>query len=381
MVGLAVATALRDRGVDVVCFERGRPGDGQSAGRTRQFRHLHREPELIELAVLARSGWLRWEERFERRLLGSEGALRVGAGRFELEALQAAGVPAEELYSDQATKRFPIGKLAGSMILWDPLAGAIRASDTVDVLAQYLGRALAGRRVDSIRISSGGDSVELATEHGVHQCARVVVCAGAGTDGLVRGLGIALHQARQAHLRLAFRVRESRFQPLPCYSDRGGEAGEVVYGLQDLGDRYAVGLADVTTYPAVADLTSEVPADVDLRPQRERIINYVRAALPGLEPVPVDEVLRLTTTLSDYPEDGFDVHRHGPVIAIAGPNLFKFAPVLGELLAQVATEEREWDRPRSLRGDEHVLELGVVLARVRAQLAPDAGLLEAAEGR
>jgi len=347
IVGLAAAACLHERGVEVACLDSGRPGDGQSAGRTRQFRHLHREPELIELAVQARRGWLRWEERFGRQLLGREGAFRVGAERAELEALRAAGVPAEELDPDQAAGRFPIRGLFeardGQRVLWDPLAGAIRAQDTIGVLAGGLGPVLMARRVDSIHIEPGEESVTIRTDQGVHHCARCVVCAGAGTDRLVRGLAIAVHQARQAHLRLAFPVSEPAPGGLPCYSDRSGMAGEIIYGLDDLDGRYAVGLAPVGTYPAVGDLAAEVPADVDVAPQRRRIIDYVRAVLPGLHPAPVDEVLRLTTTLPDHPEDGFEIHRSGPVIAIAGPNLFKFAPVLGELLAQAAIDERETD--------------------------------------
>jgi glycine/D-amino acid oxidase-like deaminating enzyme len=345
VIGLAVACALRDRGVDVVCLERGVPGDGQSLGRTRQFRHLHRDPALIELAVRARSGWLEWQERFGRPLLGTEGALRIGAEPLELDALRAAGVPAVELGAQQAAERFPIAllgeraKLGEGMILWDPLAGAIRAADTVAALADHLGPSLRRADVGSLVIGSAGAWVEARTSDGLHRSTRCVVCAGAGTDRLVRGLGLAVHQDRQAHLRLAFRTRVAPALPLPCFSDRSSEAGELVYGLIDLEDRYAVGLATVTTYPAVEDLALDVPDGVELASQRARIIEYARRALPGLEPRPVAEVLRLTTTLPEHPEDGFEFYREGPVIAVAGPNLFKFAPVIGEQLARMATSD------------------------------------------
>jgi glycine/D-amino acid oxidase-like deaminating enzyme len=339
VIGLAVAARLRDQGVDVACLERGAPGDGQSAGRTRQFRHLHHDSALIELAVRARAGWLRWEERFGRTLLGPEGALRAGAEPLELDALWAAAVPAVELDEQDAADRFPIAKLRQTegMIMWDPLAGAIRAAETISTLAEYLGESLQRAEVHSIAIEPSGGSVTLQTSGGVHHSARCVICAGAGTDRLVRSLGLAVHQDRQAHLRLSFRAEVAPNLPLPCFSDRSGEAGEIVYGLSDLGGRYAVGLATVTTYPAVEDLALDVPDGVDLSAQHRRIIEYVQRALPGLDPRPVDEVLRLTTTLPDHPEDGFDFYREGPVLAIAGPNLFKFAPVIGAQMANEAT--------------------------------------------
>lgn len=336
MIGLAVAVSLRDQGLDVACLERSRPGDGQSAGRTRQFRHLHQDPALIELAASARRGWLRWEEELGLTLLGEEGALRAGADVLELDALRAAGVPAVPLRPEEAADRFPIAAPLDGMLLWDPLAGAIRASDSIAVLAKCLGSALRRTEVSSIR--AHGESVELRTASGPHRSGRCVVCAGAGTDRLVRPLGLDVRQQRQAHLRLSFGTRVAPPIPLPCFSDRSGR-GDVIYGLTDLCERYAVGLATVTTYPAVEDLAADVPAGVDLSSQRERIVTYVRDSLPGLAPEPVDEVLRLTTTLPEHPEDGFKIWRNGPVLAVAGPNLFKFAPVIGKQLAQAAIED------------------------------------------
>ncbi len=336
VIGLATAARLCDRGLDVACFERSEPGQGQSAGRTRQFRHLHRDPELIDLAIRARQGWQDWEQRFETTLLGPEGALRVGAEPGELDALRAAGLPAEELDPATASELFPIAELPEGMLLWDPLASAIRGQETVDVLAAFLGDALHRVQADSIAPAAGGDAVLVHTSDGVHHSARCIVCAGAGTDRLVRPLGLDVRQVRNAHLRLSFPVKAAPGRPLPCFSDRSGDL-EVVYALSDLGDRYAVGLAELSTYPPVEDLALEVPADVDVSAQRDRVIAYVRQVLPGLDPDPVDHVLCITTTLPDQPEDGFDVWQAGPVTALAGTNLFKFAPVIGARLADAVT--------------------------------------------
>lgn len=339
VIGLAVTACLRRRGVDVACLERSEPGAGQSAGRTRQFRHLHGDPALIDLAVRARKGWLQWQERSDATLLGSEGALRIGGEPGELEALNAAGVPAELLDAAQASERFPVAAGLDGTLLWDPLAGAIRAQDTIATLRDWIGGALRPAEVTSIAVDPGGGSVELRTATGSHRSACCVICAGAGTDHLVRPLGMEVHQERQAHLRLAFRSRSGGATSLPCFSDRRGEPHGYIYGLSDLGDRYAVGLAAPTTYPAVEDLAIDVPAGVVLEDERARIIDYVRRALPGLHPEPAGEVIRLTTTLPGAPEDGFEVWHEGPVIALAGPNLFKFAPVIGERLASAATEQ------------------------------------------
>jgi sarcosine oxidase len=66
----------------------------------------------------------------------------------------------------------------------------------------------------------------------------------------------------------------------------------------------------------------------------------VRAALPGLDPEPAGVRLCVPTELPDGP-DRFEVWAGGSVLALAGDNLFKFAPWLGRMLAAAACGERE----------------------------------------
>lgn len=336
IVGLSTAFALRERGVDIVCMEHATPGGGQSAGRTRQFRHLHADHELIALAIQSRPLWRRWELQLGLTLLGQEGALRAGAEPRELDALRAAGIPAELIDGARAQEVLPIAAPLDGPLLWDPLAGALRGQAAVGALAARLGGSLQRREVSAIRVAPGRGSVSLSTSAGTHSCARCIVCAGAGTDHLARPLGIDLHQQRRAHLRLSFRATVAPSAALACFSDRRPSIGDVIYALSDLDDRYAVGLSTLTTYPRVDDLAPDVPAGMDLAAQRRRIVDYVRTHLPGLHPEPVDEILRLTTTLRADDQDGFEIWDDGPVIVIAGHNLFKFAPLLGKRLADRA---------------------------------------------
>ena len=53
IVGLSVTHALRERGMEVTCFDHGEPGQGQSAGSSRVFRHHVGTPELAALAAIA----------------------------------------------------------------------------------------------------------------------------------------------------------------------------------------------------------------------------------------------------------------------------------------------------------------------------------------
>ena len=93
--GLSVAYALGRRGVDCRVFEAAVPGSGQSAGRTRVFRHGHDDERLVPLAVAARAEWERLEDELGVRLLGRQGVLICGSNVAErAAAFEAADVPA-----------------------------------------------------------------------------------------------------------------------------------------------------------------------------------------------------------------------------------------------------------------------------------------------
>ena len=53
IVGLSTAYALTELGATVTVYDRGLPGNGQSGGESRIFRHAHDDRRLVEFAVEA----------------------------------------------------------------------------------------------------------------------------------------------------------------------------------------------------------------------------------------------------------------------------------------------------------------------------------------
>ena len=335
IVGLAATDALLRRGASVVCLDAGAPGHGGSAGVARGFRHLHRDPALMRLAVRSRAGWRRLEERAGVELLERGGMVRLGADiEPEIAALREIGVEARVLDPGEARARMPwLAPEAGPLLL-DPDAGAVRARAAIAALTALAGDALRLARVDAIEAAPGG--VRLRTATGEVRCTRCLVCAGAGTERLVAPLGIFIARERRAAFRLTFRARTPAAGPAPVWSDRSGRFGAGAYGAPEGPDRYAVGL--VAALAAVEGPDAEaVPASaVDVRAARRRLVAYVRAALPGLDPEPVDGVLRLIAPLRGPDEDALGLWARDGVLAVAGHNLFKHAPALGDLLAAAA---------------------------------------------
>jgi hypothetical protein len=94
-----------------------------------------------------------------------------------------------------------------------------------------------------------------------------------------------------------------------------------------------VGLADHSADAAIPPAAGLVPAVATVEPSVARLAAYVARAMPGLEPEPVGLRLCVTTALP-WHRDAFAAWSAGPVTLFAGNNLFKFAPLLGRLLAE-----------------------------------------------
>jgi sarcosine oxidase len=329
ITGLATAYELVRRGIEVRVFEIARPGAGQSAGRTRIFRHAHRRLELVERAVESRALWERWEEELGAQLLGREGMLLTGPSAPEVAGLlDAAGPPGRLLDEREQAEALPILSPPGGPALLDELGGSTDVAAAIELLAGALGERLVLAEVLAV---DAGEPALVETSEGIWEAGRAVLCAGAGIGALAPELGIPLTLA--CHARATFRVRDTALAGrLAALQEQSGGHGEIVYAAPFPGEPfYGVGLAGEG---------ADVPLGATTEPLVERITAYVRSALPGLDPDPAGVRLCVPTELPDGP-DHFEVWSHGSVLALAGDNLFKFAPWLGSMLAAAACGERE----------------------------------------
>jgi sarcosine oxidase len=167
--------------------------------------------------------------------------------------------------------------------------------------------------------------VELHSSEGVWVAERAVLCPGAQLHELTAGLGLQIPLTIDLHTRAAFPVREPGTR-LACLQDRSNVHGEIVYAapMPD-GREYAIGLGG----------EEEPPVDDALA----RLAAYVKRAMPGLDPEPAS-VRLCETSILPWSPDAFAVWRTGSIDVLAGANLFKFGPLLGELLADGADELR-----------------------------------------
>ena len=232
-------------------------------------------------------------------------------------------MPARLVGRDEQSGALPVFVPPEDEALLDELGGSIDVRAAIDGLAGGIGERVVAARVFEVRERDSG--VELHSSEGVWVAERAVLCPGAQLHELTAGLGLEIPLTIDLHTRAAFPVREPG-PALACLQDRSNVHGEIVYAapMPD-GRQYAIGLGG----------EEEPPVDEAVA----RLTAYVERAMPGLEPDPASVRLCQTSILPWSP-DAFAVWRTGNIDVLAGANLFKFGPLLGELLADGADELR-----------------------------------------
>ncbi|TQS40938.1 NAD(P)/FAD-dependent oxidoreductase [Cryptosporangium phraense] len=326
IVGLSTAYALRRYPVSVRLYEAGEPMSGRSRGDTRIFRLAHTSPALVRYAARARVGWGRWERTASRTLVGTEGTVVSGGDAAErYRAMRAVGVRCG-LYPDvSSVPGLPARPRTPGPFLVDPGGGVIRAAETGEFLRSAVRRGLFFDVVRRITVGTARATVH--SEQDSWQCDAVLIAAGARTSELAGPLGLDVPSALEHHVRFTFPL--SAPGGVPCWIEQSGSwrPGYTTYGHLVAPGRWAIG-------GHLADASWELGRDEVRRRSLALASEYVREFLSDVvDPEPVDEVYCAPTPGLG---DGIRVARAGPVLAVWGENLFKFAPALGADLAAAA---------------------------------------------
>ncbi|HSH60053.1 MAG TPA: FAD-dependent oxidoreductase [Acidimicrobiales bacterium] len=337
IVGLSTAYSLAERGAGVTVYERGVPGNGQSGGDSRLFRHAHDDPRLVRLASRSRALWTEWETRLGVELVSTDGVVALGpSAQRRLGVVEGVGgVAARAIDPAEVHERLPLLAHYTGPAALDEAGGSIRTPAAIEALSGRLEASIVADEVISVR-PVGGGGVEVRAGGACARYPSVVVCAGQGTAQLARGVGLSLPVNPAAHVRNTFAVAGDPPSRLACLQDSSDEFGETgIYGAPLPGNRhYALGLSQTVDVHEDGSLVD--PAA--LAELSERASGYVRRALPGLDPQPVD-YRHCWVTEVPWSDDGFAVWEADGIFFVAGHNLFKQAPALGDHLARAALGE------------------------------------------
>jgi sarcosine oxidase len=341
VMGSAAAVALAARGADTVLLERFTVGHsrGSSHGPTRIFRISYPQPDYARLSLRALDAWRVLEEAAGERLLVTTGGLDVGPVAEDCaRSLTECGVAHDWLSPGDVAQRFPSIALdpGGGRVLFQPAAGVCLADRTVTAQVRVAGLRGVDVREETevLRLGTDEDGVEVGTDRGVVRAKVAVVTAGVWA-------GRVLHDVNRSLPLTPILQHVSYFAPapgadpaeMPTLVEWEGEAGQMVsYAVPDVGEAPGVKVGEHAGGTEVDP--RDGPFEVD--PARVRShAAYAARRLPLLDPTPVRSETCLYTMT---PDEDFVLDRVGNVVIGAGfsGHGFKFGPLIGEILADLA---------------------------------------------
>ncbi|WP_433276633.1 FAD-dependent oxidoreductase [Pseudonocardia xinjiangensis] len=324
VVGLSTTAELLRRGVDVVCHERaGGPMAQRSAGSSRIFRLAHPTPDLVRLAQAAREGFGRWEQASHTAMIAPGGCVISGDQVSGWAAAMAAAGAAHEIVDGRSGRLRLPARRPPSAALVDPSGGVIDVDAVRAHLIEVTSGAVVQNHVYALEDTPTGATVWSSA--GTARFDAVLLTAGAGTSPLAAQVGIYTPPALAHHVRFTFPVDPA--VSWQCWIDKPS-AGLATYQHRSGPGRWAVG---GSIDPG--QVAWEAGRDAATAASRDAVLRYAREHL-AVEPRVVDTLYCVTTPGL---ADGFEFRRHGAILAVSGENLFKFAPLLGEVLAEACT--------------------------------------------
>jgi len=337
---------LARRGATVMGFDRFEPPHamGSSHGESRIIRTAYYEgPGYVPLVREAFGLWRELEDESGASILTMTGALMIGKPGSDVVAGALASAREHRLDHEvmdavEAGRRFPRHRLAGDEVaVYEAAAGFVRPEAGI---AAALGRARAFgagviiRAIDRVEPITGG--VEVRAAGSAWRARHAIVCAGAwNSAGLVDGLDVTLEVTRQCMVWLRPRTPALHApENAPVFVHDVG--ARFAYGFPSVdGETVKVGVSS-TSAPQDPETIDRAIHPADL----EAAADYVRTALPDLDPKPVRAVVCLQ---ENSPDRHFVIGAVAPgitVLAGFSGHGFKFAPVIGDIGADLALDGR-----------------------------------------
>ena len=348
-MGSAAAAHLAGRGARVLGLERFGPAHdrGSSHGGSRIIRQAYFEdPAYVPLLRRSYELFEQLEADSGSDLLTITGGLYLGrpdtptvAG--SLRAAQEWDLPHEVLEAAEIRRRFPtFSPTFGEVGLYEAVAGFVRPEATVTAHLELAARRGAELRFEepALEWAADGDGVRVTTAAGTYTAGRLVICPGAWAPELLADLGVPLTVERQVMY---------WFQPhggvAPFTPDR---QPVWIHGAEDL---------QLYGFPAIDGPGGGVkaaffrrgevctPETIDRQVHREEaafIALQLRALLPTMPDRLLAAVACMYTTTPDQHFVIANHPRHEQVTVACGfsGHGFKFVPVVGEILADLAVD-------------------------------------------
>ena len=343
IVGAATARALGTHAGPVVLLEQFAFGHarGSSHGASRILRLNYPDERYVRMAQAADRAWRELEEERGTTLVERLGALDLGPVAAETgRALAACGVQYSTLSAREVEERWPLRLEPGETAVYQADGGFTHAERSHGALVDSARDAGVELRASTrvLALSLGRRSVELQLERETLVARAVVVTAGAWASALLTQVDVELPVVPTRETVVYLDVPGAETIPpvidyarLPTKGAAGiTRIGQAAYALPAPG----VGLkAGLHHSGPVADPNEDGVVEDGVR---DWVSGWAASRYSGVGEVRGVETCLYTSTA----DESFVLERHGRVVvgsACSGHG-FKFAPVVGRTLAELARE-------------------------------------------
>ena len=343
VTGSAIACEAARRGMSVVGLDRYAPPHafGSSHGESRIIREAYFEhPAYVPMVRRAYELWRELEEVSGKPLLRETGGLMIGRpdSALVIGARRSAdqhGLRHEMLTAADVADRFPaLSPEPGMVAVWEPRAGILQTEACIDALvsrAQSHGADLHfDEPAEAWRMD--GERVCVQTMHADYCARNLVIAAGAWVGSLVPELQSKLRIERQVVFWFDGAGNEA-FAPDRCPIHIWQYDGNrFFYGFPDLGNGIKLGFHHDGA-PTTADTVFRGVGSTD--------VESVRAATRRFAPEADGPLRRAVVCLyTNTRDEHFLIDRHPAhpqvwVTSACSGHGFKFAPVIGEMVADL----------------------------------------------
>jgi sarcosine oxidase len=336
---------------------------GESQDHSRIIRLSYHAPHYVELAKHAYRAWAEVERESGEQLVLRTGGLDIGPQVSAIplstysDSMDAAGVKYERLDAGQIMRRWPPFQLTDDIHgLFQPESGiamAARANATHVRLAREQGATLREHApVAAIRPVDGEIEVRAGGE--VYRCHRLIITAGAWSNRALEPFGVKLPlRVTKEQVTYLASPRSDQFHPDrfpiwiwmddPCF-----------YGFPVFGESGPKVGQDAGGQEVTADGRTFEPDHAAL----ERVLRFLESYMPSaLGPIIYTKTCLYTLTPDrDFVIDQVPGHPHA-IIAIGGGHGFKFASLIGRILADLAIDGTSEGNLSPFKIDRPILQL------------------------
>jgi sarcosine oxidase len=338
VMGTSAARWLAKRGRETLLLDRFELANarGSSGGPTRIFRLTYHHPDYVRMARRALDEWRDLEAEAGESLLLTTAGLDIGPeGRSSADALEAAGVPFAYLPTEAVLERWPSLRLEpGAEVFVQEDGGVCMAERTVRAqarLAAELGATvLEGVRVE--RVTATGTGAEVLADGTTHRAPVVIVTAGPWAGELLRTAGVDLPLVPSFEQVTYFTLEDPA--AIPTLIDWTVDPPRTPYTVPNPEEPGSFKIALHLSGPDVdPDARSFDPDPVRVR----RVEDYAATRFATHRATGATDTCLYTNT----PDEDFVLDRRGSLV-IGSPcsgHGFKFAPLVGRILADLATAQ------------------------------------------